>query len=280
MVVMKSKGLAILFLLYASTMSAVDGCLKMSATCPGAGCDIAISRWTGSSWDGSVVKTGACGDILPSGAILLILSGTCPAGWSEATALNGKTLRGTLAANLDVGTTGGLDIYTPAGTNSAPALAMNPYTPGGTNGTVSFTPGGTVEAPTFTGTPFSTIINHTHPVNITDPGHTHTMPTYTTDGSGTRPDNGSSTNGTTVTVPSNTTGITATSSNPSGGAASITPAGSNSAPAFTGIPGTVPAQPLTGIQATLTGTVAAPIFTGTPATVIPAYVKVIFCSKD
>src|SRR5262249_53816600 len=71
---------------------------------------------------------------MPTGFIIMLLSGTCPTGWSEVAALNGRTLIGTLAANGDVGTTGGSDTMTPAVANPA------------------FTPGGTNSAPTFNGT--------------------------------------------------------------------------------------------------------------------------------
>ena len=150
------------------------------------------------------------GSNLPTNAIILVDSGSCPLGFSEVSGLDGYMLRGTVAGHGDVGGTGGNDSIIPT-VNSLTAAGQ-----------------------VFTGTPFTEVINHTHPVNITDPGHTHSMPTYTTDGSGSRPDNGSSTNGTTVTVPSNTTGITGTTSNPAGGVASITPAGSNGASAVTG----------------------------------------------
>lgn len=50
------------------------------------------------------------------GQITLIISGVCPFGFSEVVALNGKTVIGTLAANHDVGTTGGSDTIMPAGT--------------------------------------------------------------------------------------------------------------------------------------------------------------------
>lgn len=55
--------------------------------------------------------TSAGGGLDP-GDILVKLSGTCAAGFEEATELNGKTLIGTLAANKDVGTTGGADTIT------------------------------------------------------------------------------------------------------------------------------------------------------------------------
>lgn len=53
---------------------------------------------------------------LPSGVIVMIISGTCPTGFTEVAALNGKTIVGTVAANANVGTTGGSDTITPAGT--------------------------------------------------------------------------------------------------------------------------------------------------------------------
>lgn len=151
------------------------------------------------------------GGSLPSGFIGLVTSGSCPSGTSEVTALNGKTLFGTLAANDDVGDTGGADSLTPEGTNSTP---------------------------TFTGTPFSGVINHTH-------GFTNLR--------------GATTGGTTTAygglVAGNDTSSTLTpveTANPSGGVASITPA----------------------------GTVTAPTFTGTAFDNRSAFLKVIFCAVD
>ena len=62
----------------------------------------------GLSW----LTVGGGGSALPAGAVVMILAGTCPSGYEEATELNGKTLVGTLAANKDVGTTGGSDTIT------------------------------------------------------------------------------------------------------------------------------------------------------------------------
>jgi len=131
---------------------------------------------------------------VPSGSILLIDSGTCPTGFTQSTALNGKTLFGTIAANGDVGGTGGSDTITPAGTNgaitftgtSANTSAITAGTPAGTNaasatsgncaatniaaGTGSTTackataPNLTVSAQTFTGTQLGT---HQHTVTAT-----------------------------------------------------------------------------------------------------------------
>jgi len=66
----------------------------------------AENTWT------SAASTSGQGAALPSGAIVLILSGTCPAGFTQETALNGRFVLGTVAANGDVGTTGGSDSIT------------------------------------------------------------------------------------------------------------------------------------------------------------------------
>ena len=202
------------------------------------------STWTAdSTW-----PSGGGSGSLPAGLIVLSLS-SCPPGFSEVTALSGKFALGTVAANADVGGTGGADNVTPAGT---------------------------VSQPTFTGNAFSSVINHTHTINVTDPGHNHTqnshthpsiqvqgnttaattgthiMTSTTTGGSSRAATSPELANAATATNIANTTGITATSSNPSGGVASITP----------------------------TGTVSQPTFTGTQFDNRPAFTRVIFCQKD
>lgn len=69
----------------------------------------------------------------------------------------------------------------------------------------------------------SAVVNHTHPVNITDPGHTHTQTTSTTDGASGRADasSGGTTYNNVTGINSSTTGITATTSNPAGGVSSF-----------------------------------------------------------
>lgn len=180
---------------------------------------------------------------LPSGMVFVITTGTCPAGATEATDLAGKTLVGTLAANADVGTTGGADSITPAGTVAWP-----------------------VGTPTFAGSAFSAVINHTHPVAVTDPGHTHTQNSFApriinsgtagtvgVQGASAASNANASNAATTATNQSNTTGITAASSNPAGGVASITPAGTVAWPA------------------------GVPTFGGTSFDNRSAFVRVIFC---
>lgn len=72
----------------------------------------------------------------------------------------------------------------------------------------------------------TSVINHTHTVTVTDPGHTHTLPVGATDDTAApfdRADAGSNTSGANATTASgsSTTGITATTANPAGGVASI-----------------------------------------------------------
>jgi|SRR5437660_3863857 len=50
---------------------------------------------------------------IPAGLITLINSGTCPTGWTEVSGLNGKFLRGTIAANSNVGQSSGSDAIVP-----------------------------------------------------------------------------------------------------------------------------------------------------------------------
>jgi hypothetical protein len=176
--------------------------------------------------DGSAWLTVVSGGVL-SGTIILSLT-SCPTGYTEATELNGKTLVGTLAANKDVGTTGGADNITPAGTNAA----ITAGTPSGTN-----------SALTFTGTPFTSVINHTHAVTSVGSAAT-----------------GGTTN---LTGASDTSSTTATAANPAGGVSSITPAGTINIPTFTG-----------NALGTHNHT-----FTGTQFDNRSAYVKVIFCRK-
>lgn len=72
---------------------------------------------------------------------------------------------------------------------------------------------------------YTDVVNHTHPVNITDPGHTHDQwGDNVTAGSG--GDSAVRSSGGTPTT-SATTGITASTSNPSGGVATGTTASNN-----------------------------------------------------
>lgn len=210
---------------------------------------------------------------VPTGAILLIVSGGCPTGFNEATELDGVTLIGTLSAHGDVGTTGGSDTITPTGTVSQPTFAGNFVS---TSSDTAGTPAGTVSQPTFTGAALGT---HLHGVGT----YAASAPTFTGSVLGTHLHGVGSYANTAITagtpagtiawpagVPtfagspfsdvinhthsvnvgsandiSSTTGagnffagttssVVATAANPAGGVASITPAGTNSWPA--GVP--------------------------------------------
>ena len=118
----------------------------------------------GMNFDGTVFSCAPAP--IAVGLLTFVVSGVCPAGWPEVSALSGKTLVGTVAANGDVGTTGGSDTITPTvatltagaqtftGTpgmvpaqvftgSSANTSAVSAGTPVGTNGTAAFTPAGT-----------------------------------------------------------------------------------------------------------------------------------------
>jgi len=138
------------------------------------------------------------GSSVPAGAIVFVDSGSCPSGYAEVSTAAGRMILATVAANADVGTTGGSDTVTPAGTVGAPTLTMDPITQ---------------------------VINHTH-------SGTATIPVGATDDTAApfdRADAGTNASGANAT----TTG-TVTVNNPTGGVASITPTGSVSAPTFTG----------------------------------------------
>ena len=249
----------------------------------------------------------------PVGVVTMIFSGTCPVGTSEVTAFNGAMPYGTIAANGDVGGTGGANTITP--TVSGLTAAAQTFT--GSSATTSSngagTPTGTVTAPTvswpvgvptfagnagtvpaqvFSGTPFSSVINHTHTVTVTSlvqggttaaTTGTHIMTSTATGGSARAPTAGDS--------------FTATTANPGGGVASITPAGTNGTAAFTpagtvawpaGVPTnstpTFSGSALAGHTHTLTatGTNGTSAVTGTMNSFDnrSAFVKVIFCQKS
>lgn len=106
------------------------------------------------------------------GQITLILSGTCPLGFSEVTALDGKTVIGTLAAHGDVGTTGGSDSITPAGTVSTPTIS------GTTSAVSAGTPAGTVSPITATALAADLVLTGAT-FKVADNAHTHPAPTFT-----------------------------------------------------------------------------------------------------
>lgn len=213
----------------------------------------------GLSW----LTVGGGGASVPTGSILLIVSGTCPSGYVEETALNGKTLVGTLAANKDVGTTGGSDTITPTGVNSVPTFNGNAWSapaiawPAGV-------PTLTGTTASFSGNASTVVVNHTH-------GFTDLRGAST---------GGATTNWniSTAAADSSSTVSTLVTGNPSaGGAANYTPAGSVTITAQ----GTIawPAGVPTIGAYTPAGSVTAPTFTGDSFSNRSAFTFVIFCRK-
>src|SRR5437762_10180261 len=112
---------------------------------------------------------------IPSGIIVFVQSGSCPSGFTEVGSGNGAYVLLTTSAAGDVGTTGGSNSVTAAGSVSAPSFSGNAAvltgsvappvfsgTPAitssvsagvasGTNASVSIVPLGVVSQPTFNG---------------------------------------------------------------------------------------------------------------------------------
>ena len=99
-------------------------------------CILGLAGWQSSSTRG-----------IPSGTIVFISSGACPVDFTEDASLSGRTLEFTVAANANVGTTGGTDTVTPAGTIAS--SAQTKFTTS-TSGTLA----NTTAARTFVGTSF------------------------------------------------------------------------------------------------------------------------------
>jgi hypothetical protein len=121
---------------------------------------------------------------------------------------------------------------------------------------------------------YTEVVNHTHPVNITDPGHAHTQTTSATDGATTRADasSGGTAYNNVANINSNTTGITATTSNPASGVATGTTAGPSATLTHTPTNNAV----TSGAGAShdhAAGTLAAsaPAFTGSATSVVQPY---------
>lgn len=143
------------------------------------------------------------GGSIPSGMIVMMLS-ACPTGTTEVSSLSGYFPQGTINANGDVGATGGSSTITPTGTVAAPTFtgsqgttsAVSAGTPAGTNGATA-TSGNCASTNIAAGTGSTTACKGTAP-NLTVPAETFT--------------------GSALATHTHT----------------LTPTGTNSAPAFTG----------------------------------------------
>lgn len=235
--------------------------------------------------------TWSCGSAIAAGTEILVASGSCPVGWTEDDTGAGGYLLVTTSTNGDAGGTGGSNSYTPAGSVSQPELSMNPYTPAGSNGAVSFTPAGTnawpASVPTFTGTANQS----TSSVSAGTPAGTNGTTTLSYTGTKFSTSSGATyaptaLGGTTIGASGSITVSAETFTGTAMGTHShtFTPSGTIAWPAnpetFTGTQGTVPAETFAGNAATLTGTVSQPGFSGSQATLQPAYYKVIACKAS
>lgn len=247
--------------------------------------------WT--CWGTAWVDNTAAAVGVPAGLTAMVTSGSCPSGYTEVSALNANMPYGTIAANGDVGGTGGANSVTPTVAtltaaaqtftgSSATTSSVSGGTPSGTNGSVTgpaqviswpvgvpaftgasgtvpaetFTGNaGTVPAETFTGTPFSSVINHTHTITVTSLVQGGTTAATT----GTHIMTSVATGGS-ARAPVSGDSFTATSANPSGGVSSITPGGTNGTVSFT------PAGTNATVSFTPSGTVAWPAGVPTNAT--------------
>lgn len=237
----------------------------------------------------AVESEAGAGTDLPVGSIILIKSGTCAAGWQEDTSLAGVVPFGTLAANADIGATGGNDNVTPAGTVSTPTFvgsALGTHLHGvGTYVPSAHSGAAVADHSSHTHT-YTDVVNHTHTINITDPGHTHTQNVNSATNGGL---NGygvdTSTNTSTASgysTASATTGVTAASVNPGGGVATGTTAGPSAT--LTHNVTQPSAHTMSGSSeavgaGTPAGTVSQPTFTGSSLDNRQAFIKVIFCRK-
>ncbi len=251
-----------------------------------------VMTWSASAAKWEPTAPTVAGGI-PAGLIMMVVSGACPATYTEVAAMSGRVVRGTIGVNVDVGGTGGSDTLTPAGTNNAPAFTGSSAS---TSSDTAGTPAGTVAAPAFTGTGSQA----TSAVTAGTPAGTNASVSITplgTNGASATSGNCAATNlaiGTgaltacKATAPNLTvTAQTFTGSSTTVGAQTftgtqlathshtITATGTNGAPAFTGS-----VLATHGHTLTATGTVAAPTFTGAAADNRPAFINVIFCQKN
>ena len=164
---------------------------------------------------------GGAGEAFPVGSVFIAVVSTDPAtllGYGTWSAFGaGRVMVGLNSGDADFDTaeeTGGAKTVASAGTNAGEAAHTHSVTSNVAVGDHSS------HTHTYTEVP-----NHTHPVNITDPGHVHAISCGTTDGAVGRVDSASSAQAATFNTNSNTTGITATTSNPGGGVATGTTAG-------------------------------------------------------
>jgi hypothetical protein len=215
---------------------------------------------------GAPVEAQSGGEVFTDG-IVFLKAGSCPAGYVEDTDVSGRTILGTLNANGNVGTTGGSDNITPAGTNSAPTFT------GSALGTHSHGTG-TLATSAHSGTAVADHASHTHTyTDVVNHVHVQSVNSATTGGlSGYGID--------TSTNTSTSSGYS--TANPTGGVATGTTNGPSAT--LTHSVTQPSAHTLSGSSeavgaGTPAGTVSAPDFTGTQFDNRSAFIRLIACRK-
>lgn len=199
---------------------------------------------------------------LTAGDIIIRLSGDCGAGFAEVAGLDGKMLRGTVAANMNQGGTGGSDTITPEGTIDQ-ATFTGEALAGHSHGV------GTYAADAHAGTAVADHASHTHAAtgltftgDLVAAASTNALPNLVT----------GSTTGGAVSPETQATGtIGGTTAGPS---ATLTH--SVTQPSAHTLSGT--SQSVTG--GTPAGSINSQSFTGTQFSNLPAFTRVIFCQKS
>lgn len=186
--------------------------------------------WTVDGVSIPAVETPITPDAVPPGVIVHYGAASAPTGYllCDGSAVSRTTYSALFAI---VGTTFGVgDGATTFNVPDVRQRFMIGLAAAGTASTLAGT-GGTIDhvhtGPSHTHT-YTTVLNHTHTVNVNDPGHAHVEKIIATSGGGSDyPEEitgGATTKNSGASTDTATTGITATTNNPAGGAASGTTA--------------------------------------------------------